>query len=275
MYPKQTYQQPVPYARVPAAAGALPSWEQKKAEMGMANLSVNGAGNDENRAPPAAAAAAAPAPATSKASTLPRSASAGKLQKGNGRPSFLATLRSASSSSTGSEAARHVRDHSYASNTGGIGYDATPSGNGDSIAASPRSASKASGRKKQNPFMRFIQRNFSARYAAEKSAGRQPNGSGSAGVQVSQVPKSQAGSAGRKGDRGIGNTLPKHQAISSSNKKTRSTHFAEKMKATSGKITTKLQQTYLRFNSKTPKEQLPKNWEEWRRAYARVSLQSR
>lgn len=52
------------------------------------------------------------------------------------------------------------------------------------------------------------------------------------------------------------------------NRKTRSTAFAEKMKATSGKMTNKIQQTWHRLNSKSSKEELPKTWAEWQEAYA-------
>lgn len=66
------------------------------------------------------------------------------------------------------------------------------------------------------------------------------------------------------------NQVPQRFGEQHKGRKVRSTAFAEKMKATSGKAVTKLQKTFSRFNSKTPKDQLPKTWEEWRTAYARV-----
>lgn len=287
LYPKFSYPQPVPYQRLPTAAGVLPSWEQKKLELDAADLSakerqpVNGhvaepvlEGTKETE-PPLVSAQPAPISASSThlpngheaPAVKPRAGSYSKLQKGSNaavtKPTFLANIRSSSSRSS---TVRHVRDASYASKTGGIGYN--PS---DSISSSTGSsgAGQSNYRLPKNPFLRFITKNFSAKYAAEqeriKSAQRsqQPP----VGVQIAKVPQSYQ--SGKKGERGIGNTL---NADDGNSRKTRSTGFAQKMKEASGKVTTKLQETFTRFNSKTPKEQLPQTWEEWRRAYARGDI---
>ena len=284
LYPKFSYPQPVPFERIPTAAGALPSWEQKKLELDTANLDIaddsgtrrpNGedapepvlAETRETDPPVVAAEQAKPATSTPMvANGHARSASYSKLQKstpGAKKPTFLGSIRSASSRDS---TVQHVRNASYASKTGGIGYN--PS---DGAVSSSRSseAPQSTLKRPKNPFLRFIQRNFSSKYAAEQERLRQ-NGQRpqqASGVQVSTVPQSYQ--SGKKGERGIGNTL---HANNNHAKKTRSTGFAQKMKDASGKVTSKIQETFTRYNSKTPKEQLPKTWEEWRRAYARGDI---
>lgn len=286
LYPKFTYPQPVPLDRVPAAAGSLPSWEQKKLELDTADLDVsdgqvpNGVAGAEpvleesvETDPPVIAADHAKSASstflpndTPPATNKPRSNSYSKLQKGGqnaNKPTFLSNIRSSSSRSS---TAQHVRNASYASKTGGIGFNP-----GDLSTSSTQSSEPSQSNYKlpKNPFLRFITKNFSAKYAAEQERIRatQRTQQPPTGVQVAQVPQSYQ--RGKKGERGIGNTVNANERNA---KKTRSTGFAQKMKEASGKVTTKLQQTFTRFNSKTPQEQLPKTWEEWRRAYARGDI---
>ena len=287
LYPKVTYPQPVPFQRLPTAAGTLPSWEQKKLELDTANLDIGNGGersrddeepvlpdtnvetdppvvNAEQAKPPSSIPVANGSPTAP--SHPPRSASYSKLQKASpapNKPTFLSSIRSASSRSS---TVRHVRDASYASKTGGIGYNPSDAGVTSFRSSEP---SRDSVKLPKNPFLRFIKKNFSARYAEEQARLKQNQREqqGATGVQVSSVPQSYQ--SGKKGERGIGNTL---HTNGTNAKKTRSTGFAQKMKEASGKVTTKIQETFTRYNSKTPKEQLPKTWEEWRRAYARGDI---
>lgn len=66
----------------------------------------------------------------------------------------------------------------------------------------------------------------------------------------------------------------KQYGVSQSHNKTRSIGFTEKMRRTSGKAAERINDAgrrWFKINSKTPKEDLPRTWDEWKLAYSRVS----
>jgi hypothetical protein len=246
VYPGKTFAQPVPFERIPAAAGTLPSWEQKKLELGLSDLSTS-----DERPPAGSAVNSAGAVngghARSASNPNPQSpTTASKLQKaspGNGsaapeRPSFFNTLRSASSGSIRRkpDSNSKIIFHQTGAIENGSPKTAAPSSTATSYPKSP---------KKGNPLLRYIQKHFSA------------TRTGTAGSNKSQNQQ-----------RGIGYTKASPAAPP---KKTRNNGFVDKMRAASGKVTERINQQFSRFNSKTPKDELPKTWDDWRKAYARVS----
>lgn len=113
-------------------------------------------------------------------------------------------------------------------------------------------------KKKGNPLLRFLQKRFSSKYRREQELQRQ---------QYQQ-------------QRGVGYSMPgttydaKQYGVSQSHNKTRSIGFTEKMRRTSGKAAERINDAgrrWFKINSKTPKEDLPRTWDEWKLAYSRVS----
>lgn len=272
-HPGQRRVQPVPWEAMPAAAGKLRAWENKKLELEMLAMQIEQSAREHETSERERNQDVRKSTTTNTtASTLKRSASAAS------RPSFLESLRSRSSlashrnaSSVSLASSRDVASARSASttatSTGGHNLSAVSVGQDAHKPIEPT--------KRKNPLLRFLARKFSTSnnpsargieggpQVAERRMQQQPNGR----VVMTNKPQppmqkvSTAKGIGHTG--GLGNT--------DSGKKNRSNTFAEKLRIASGKVKQKMQSTWKRLNSKTPKEELPKTWEEWQSAYARVS----
>ena len=275
MQPRYERQQPVPWERIPYPAGSLPSWEQKKLELGMAELStipsLSSSSSSSSFWPPLSNATQGQASYASNGSNGQQPFQSSSKERPERSGPQMKGPQSYSSQDQEHDH-DHVHDHDTYSN-----LETSPSFTSFSHLApdfQQQQLVKGIKRKRNNPFLRYIHRHFLVSWSSSKhnnsySHGRNGNGNahghghghGTNGVIVIRVPQSHAGGIhNAKGNTGI------------VGKKTRSNVFAQKMRMTSGKVTTKLTQSWDRISSKTPKEQLPKTWEEWRRAYARGDI---
>lgn len=277
-YPKFVYQQPVPWSQIPHAPGNLPSWDAKLKQMEEERKREEE--EERQRRAEEEEARRHETPTLSSPSGQPKQGAAvapaaspnNRRQASTGSsPGFLSSLRSASSSS------RHLPSTQSTTSFRGptselVEYD-SHGGIRAKGAPDPASGGKGTGKGSKNPLLRFIQRRFSAlqvnggqgqtRKAKEHRGGIQggPNGitrTDSRGRAILTKPAPGSGANTGKAS-GVGGA-----------KKTRSNAFAEKMKITSGKAVQKLSTTWQKLNSKSPKDQLPKTWDDWRKAYARV-----
>lgn len=294
LYPKHVneFPQPVPLANVPAAAGQLPSWEQKKLELEMASANVNGDEEDLNdghaeervgqRQPSAAAPAASNQQPLPKQSSLRRTGSA-----------FFSSLRSPSSRSnsnvngngTGSNSrSRTVSSNSNFNHTGERQYQTALNGNGSTvkvhhdasggIGTSPRASSK----KRHSSVILYLKKHFgienhpeyeNQRTSPTRSSAPAPSSHAAFRNGSSNKLKKSPSQRLSASDNQSGRNRNANAYNGGSNRKTRSSGFADKMRLASGKMSTKMKQTWRRFNSKSNPEELPSTWEEWRKAYAR------
>lgn len=294
-YPAYKVRQPVPWEQIPAAPGSLPAWSNKKLELEMLAMQIeqNAIAFEKHQS-----AQKMQAPTSKNATTSPSTPGNGsstlkKTPSMASRPSFLEAFRNrsnstrnaSSSSLASSGASRSTRTVSTANdvrNNPANRSASTVATSNDSVAANTQSraavdygpnaklSAAENAKRQKNPFIRFFAKRFSS-----SSTGRGIEG----GPQVAerqrqQAQQTNAGVAPVGGmhkvtnSKGIGHTGG--IASKDSGRKTKSNGFAEKMRLASGKAKMKLQNTWRRFNSKTPKEELPKTWDEWRRAYARV-----
>lgn len=309
LYPKHAhdYPQPVPLASVPAAAGQLPAWEQKKLELEMASASVNGNGGGEQEEngnggeygvinQPEQQSVQKPAPPASQQlpkqpSSLRRSGSA-----------FFASLRSSPSSkqnnNTNGSRLRSSSSQGYPSPPNQYSYTNGVDANGSTvqvhhdasggIGTSPRASSK----KRSSSVMLYLKKHFGIENHPEYDTQQSPTRSNpgppprnsshaarrtstttnTTGTTPNKLKKSPSQRLAATSSSRVNSNNRNYNNGNSANRKTRSSGFADKMRIASGKMSNKMKQTWKRFNSKSNPEELPATWEEWRKAYARGQI---
>lgn len=294
LYPKHVneYPQPVPFGTLPAAAGQLPAWEQKKLELEMANANVNG--DDESDE------AEQEQPLPQEIQTQPHQQ---KQQQQLPKQSSLRRTGSALFSSLRSPPSRSHNANGNSNGNGTKGRTGSPSsaminnqypadgqrpplvdGNGSTvhihhdasggIVTSPRASSK----KRSSAFMLYLKKHFGVenhpeytprQRSMQNSASPVQNSSNSSSGGSNKIKKSPSQ---RLAATSSSNGILNRNRDSELNRKTRSSGFANKMRLASGKMSSRMKQTWRRFNSKSNPEELPATWEEWRKAYARGQM---